>query len=141
MSPYRTAAWILPAVLMASCAKAPPPPPDGSCGVQGVCLLEAEPAGDDGRVPDRRPWAGVRVNAREENNPDGNDPHTYSAVTDESGRFRIALRPGRYSVGVHDPDRLAGKMHSPVGFRVEPGKYAEVVLDWDKMHVRDIPGR
>lgn len=129
------------AVLLAGCAKSPPPPPDGSSSIQGKCLLPAEPPDEDGKAPDRQPWAGVIVTAREVNNPDGNNERQFHTTAGDNGEFKLDLNPGQYLVGLHDPERLAGKMLSPMLVRVEPGKFTDIVLDYDKLNVRDIPQR
>jgi len=123
-------------VLLAGCGKRPPPTPDGSSGVRGVCLL---PAGDT--PGERERWVGLQITAREVNNPDADHERVTRAASDERGEFRIPLNPGEYIIGVHDPELLRNKMLSPLTVRVEPGRFAEVVIDYDKLNVRDLPRR
>jgi hypothetical protein len=136
MPTFRTATWLLTAVLAAACSKPAPPQPDGSSGVEGTCLLAAVPAEKGEKAPARHPWAGVAVNARE-----AEGSHTFTTTTDMAGRFRLPLNPGEYVVEMHDRVRLMGKTHTPLSVRVEPGSFTEVVVDYDELNVRKTPGR
>lgn len=131
----------LAALLATGCSSPPEPKPDGSCGIRGTCLLPAEPADNDGKVPERQPWAGVVVTALRVNSPDADYKTQIRATADAAGEFRLALNPGEYSVGVHDPTLLKNKMLSPMLLKVEAGRFTEVVVDYDKLNVRDLPGR
>lgn len=129
---------ILPfALLFVGCSQPHEGLPDGSCGIEGTCRLPAEPPGADGVSPGRRPWGGGQVAVYFW--ADGS--HSARVPVDAAGGFRVALHPGRYSVGRHDPDRLHGKMLTPLAVTVEAGRFTRVELDYDKMNVRDVPGR
>jgi len=99
-------------------------------------LLAAEPG-----VTGRTPWSEVEVFANEVNNPNGNSTRRYQVGTDSKGYFRMPLNPGQYTLGVSDPERLRGKMHSPMLVKVEAGSFTDVTVDYEKLNVRDLPQR
>ena len=132
--------WLVGAVLVVGCTR-PEPPPDGSCGIAGICLLPAEPPGEDGKVPEREPWVGAEVGALRINSPHADYKTNIRVTSDSTGSCRLPLNPGEYSVGVHDPKLLSGKMLSPLHVKVEAGRFTDVVIDYDKLNVRDIPRR
>jgi hypothetical protein len=126
---------------LAGCDR-PEPKPDGSSGIRGICLLPAEPPGEDGKIPERRPWAGIQVHANRINSAHDDTEQTKPRVmTDANGAYQIALNPGQYLVGVHDPHRLQNKMTSPQNVKVEAGRFTEVTIDYDKINVQDLPKR
>ncbi|HEY1189728.1 MAG TPA: hypothetical protein VGE74_18920 [Gemmata sp.] len=121
------------------CEKPKPPPPDGTSGVRGVALAPAEPADENGTVPPRQPWTQVRIDAMLVNSPDADYQTKVHTVVDAQGRFEFALNPGTYLIGAYDPERLRGKMLSPMLVKVEPGAFTQIVFDYDKLNVRDVP--
>jgi len=114
------------------CGKSDPPPPDGSCGIQGICILPEK----DNPGGERIRWAGVRVDFVHVN-------HDYAGtgrsdlVADRRGTFRVALIPGDYSVGVYDPIRLKHKFLTPMFVKVSPGMFAPIFIDYDELNVHD----
>lgn len=115
-----------------SCDKPAPPPPDGSSGLQGSCLLSAE-----GKAGERQHWPNVRIDFTPSNNGILDTSHLIHAMADEQGRFRVPMNPGEYLVGLSDLVRLKGKAHGYYKVKVEPGRFSEIVIDWDKMNIRD----
>lgn|SRR5262245_7417934 len=137
---FRFAAWVLClAVLAAGCSRPAPPKPDGSSGVRGRCLLPAADVAKDGNAAERKRWAGVEVTAHQMNSPYADYDNSYRATADANGEFRLALNPGEYTIGVYDPKLLKNKMLSPISVKVEAGQFTEVVIDYDKLNVRDLP--
>ena len=126
-------AWLSAAAACAGCGKPQLPPPDGSSGVRGVALAPAEPPGEDGKTPARQPWTGLRVGAMLANSPDADYKTEVRTLVDAQGRFEFALNPGQYLINVFDPERLTGKMSSPMLIKVEPGKFTEIIVDYDKL--------
>ena len=107
----RIALWLLPAVLLASCSKAPQAPhgkdptqPDESSGIQGACVRRA----------DRRPCAGARVVLQEVGGPEWGGVQRFGVTTDAAGRFRVHAR----HVDVEEPD--VGAEGRGLGERVGP---------------------
>ena len=130
---FRPAAWLTCAALLTGCS-GKPPEPDGTSGIQGTCVLAAEPG-----ETERKPWAKVEVSAHIQNSKYDGTARTYRVMTDENGAFRLPLIPGEYSVGMSDPERLRGKVHSPMTVKVEAGTFTDVTIDYDKLNVRDLP--
>lgn len=120
---------------VAGCGESPPPQPDGSSGVRGVCLLPAKHGGGE-----RGRWAGAEVTfqtAPADGKPLGE--HKVRARADANGEFRVALNPGRYWVGLYDPKLMKGKAVS--GFpdaTVEGGRYADLVIDFEQLKIEDV---
>ena len=117
------------------------PKPDGTSGIRGVCLLPAEAPGEGGKAPGRKPWADLDVHAMLANSPDADYKTKFRTHSAPDGTFRLDLNPGEYLVGVYDPKLLKDKMLSPMHVKVEPGKFTEIVIDYDKLNVRDLPKR
>ena len=125
--------FLLPAVaLLAGCGKPAPVKPDGSSGISGTCLLSAV-----GGAGERQRWASVRVSAVRVNDPTADDTRSGETVAGGQGEFRLALNPGEYMLGVSDTERLSGKSLDPIRVRVEAGKFTEIVIDYDKLNVRN----
>jgi hypothetical protein len=139
-SPQFIACALCYVALFTGCSK-PPPPPDGTSGVRGVCLLPAEPPDEAGKVPDRQPWAELDVHATLVNSPDADYKTKFSTHSAADGTFRLELNPGEYIVGVYDSTLLRNKMLSPMHVKVEPGRFTEVVIDYNKLNVRALPDR
>jgi hypothetical protein len=135
---------LLCAALFTGCSKPkPPPPPDGTSGIQGVCLLPAEPPDPDGKVPELKPWAGVIIVALHTNNTseDATFGLQHQTTADQEGKFKLALSPGDYVVGVNDPKVPNSLANAPVQIKVEPGRYTEMILDHDKLDMVQLQRR
>lgn len=122
--------------ICAGCAqKTPPPPPDGTSGIRGVCLLAAEPADKDGKVPERKRWPGAIIDVKH-TNISSDDPRwnlEFKATADANGNYQLALNPGDYLVFPQDRVRLKDMGISPFIAKVEPGKYTELNIDYDQI--------
>lgn len=125
-------------MMLAGCSKSPPPPPDGSSGISGICLLPSEPAGEDGKLPPRKRWARLRIEAMLVNSPNAEHAPKTRTISDGTGAFRLVLNPGDYVVGMSDDDLLKNKALSPMIVKVEAGQFTEIVIDYDKLNVRDV---
>lgn len=71
------------------------------------------------------------------NDPAADGTRSGETVAGGGGEFRLALNPGEYALGVYDADRLSGKTLDPIRVRVEVGRFTEVVIDYDKLNVRE----
>src|SRR5262245_8573690 len=120
MRTLRTFALLFVA-LFVGCSK-PEPPPDGSSGVKGVCYLPAEPAGEDGQVPPRKPWVELDVHAVRINSPEADYKTKIQTLSAADGTFKLNLNPGEYIIGVYEPKLLKNKILSPMTVKVESGR-------------------
>jgi hypothetical protein len=134
-------ALLLCALPLAGCSKPEQPKPDGSSGIKGVCLLPAEPPDADGKVPDRKRWPGLEISAMLVNSPAADFKTKFRTTANPDGTFQLALNPGEYTIGVYDRALLHNKVLSPMLVKVEPGGFTEIVIDYDKLNVRDLPKR
>jgi len=140
MSRIFLAACAFSAGLLTGCSKPPPPKPDGSSGISGVCLLPAEPPDENGKVPDRKRWAGVRITV-EHANHSSDDPTwglKYQTTANENGTFEVPLNPGHYLVSPYDPALLKDMAISVIPVKVEPGQFTAIVIDYDKLEMQKV---
>lgn len=79
----------------------------------------------------------MRVIATRVNDPAADGTRTGEVIAGQRGEFRLALNPGEYILGASDMVRLSGKFSDPIQVRVEPGQFTEVVIDYDKLNVRN----
>src|SRR5580704_12542282 len=113
------------AALLTSCSKPEPPKPDGTSGIEGICLLPADSPDKDGKIPDRKRWERVVVIVSH-TNIGSNDPtwgREYRTTANSAGEYRLELNPGAYLVAVHDPNRLKNMAITPIVTKVEPGRF------------------
>ena len=75
------------------------------------------------------------------NSPDADYKTKIRTIADANGAFRLDLNPGEYIIGVYEPTLLKNKLLSPMMVKVEPGRFTEIVIDYDKLNVRDLPKR
>lgn len=129
---------------LAGCSQSKPklPAPDGSSGIVGVCLFPAEPAGANGKVPERQPWANIELHITHTNHS-SSDPTwdvKYKTRTDANGRYKLALNPGDYLVYPRDPKLLKNVGVRGVHVKVEPGQFSELTIDYDQLQLSH-PGK
>lgn len=104
----------------------PTPQPDNAAGVEGVISVSPVHGGPVRRgVPNSRPLANTAFIVENEKGM------VASFQTDEQGRFRISLAPGRYTVSLKD--RKGGKIgrYGPFPVEVVAGKFTTVAWDCD----------
>lgn len=73
------------------------------------------------------------------NSPNAEHAPKTRTISDGTGAFRLVLNPGDYVVGVSDDNLLKNKALSPLIVKVEAGRFTEIVIDYDKLNVRDFP--
>jgi len=121
-------------LLLTGCTKKPTEP-DGTSGIRGICLLPAEEPDGDGKVPERKRWAGVIITASH-TNINSHDPRwtlKFHTTADSSGVYQLALNPGDYLIFPYDSERLKNKAISPFITKVEAGRFTELTIDYDKI--------
>jgi len=99
--------------------------PDGTSGISGVTLLDACPVEPIDPPCAIRPFS-ARVSITEASSA----TLVTTIVSGSDGRFRVALKPGRY---VLRPATATGALPRsvPVVVDVQPGKYASVTVRFD----------
>ncbi len=116
---------VLACLASAETSPSPSPSPSPGTGLEGVITLSPTHGGPIRQgEPESKPMAKGEFVVR-----DG-DRIVASFVTDEEGRFHVALPPGKYSVGAKEPRHKFGG-YGPFPAEITAGKMTQVHWDCD----------